>query len=211
MSEGQQVRILILDDHLLFREGLVRLLELEPGIAGVTGCASATEAIHALKSSAVDVVLLDFDLGMEDGLDFFAKLKNVDFAGRVLVLTAGLGQPDAFQLMKRGARGIVHKNNSPAVLLEAIRKVMAGEICLDAQYSQLPEWQGEPRRVSFTERDRQVLRGVFEGMGNKEIGQRLQISEAAVKASLQQLFHKTGVRTRAQLVRVALERYREEL
>jgi DNA-binding NarL/FixJ family response regulator len=67
------------------------------------------------------------------------------------------------------------------------------------------------RRARFTERDRQVLRGVFEGLANKEIAERLHVSESAIKASLQQLFSKTGVRTRSQLVRVALEHYRREL
>lgn len=206
MSQG--IRILILDDHELFREGLVRLLHTESGVGAVAGCEAVQDAMDLLRSQPFDVVLLDFDLGAQNGLDFFAQLRTIDFAGKVLVLTAGVGQPDAQQLMKRGAAGIIHKNNSPHRLLESVRLVMAGEVCLDPQYSRATDFEEEKRPVSFTERDRQVLRAVFEGLGNKEIGQRLQISEAAVKASLQQLFNKTGVRTRSQLVRIALERYR---
>jgi two-component system nitrate/nitrite response regulator NarL len=91
---------------------------------------------------------------------------------------------------------------------------MAGEISLEEKYLksllETASRQSE-RRKKFTERDRQVLRGVFEGLANKEIAERLQISESSVKASLQQLFNKTGVRTRSQLVRIALEQYREQL
>ena len=208
------VRILIVDDHRLFREGLVRLLEVERDIHSVAGCATIEEAVRLLTANAVDVVLLDFDLGQEDGLKFFAQAAKAGFTGKVLVLTAGVSQVEAYQLMGKGAAGILLKHNSPELLVSAINKVMNGELCLDERFSgvlaQREAVRGQ-RKVSFTERDRLVLRGVFEGLGNKEIGQQLNVSESAVKASLQQLFRKTGVRTRAQLVRIALERYRDEL
>jgi DNA-binding NarL/FixJ family response regulator len=98
------------------------------------------------------------------------------------------------------------------VLIQAIHKVMAGETWLDENAIQaLVRASKHPERADqtkpFTERESQVLQGVFEGLSNKEIGARLDLSESSVKAALQQLFQKTGVRTRSQLVRIALEEH----
>jgi len=106
--------------------------------------------------------------------------------------------------------GIFPKHSSPGLLAHAIRKVMAGETWLDqtsiqALVEATQRREAPDLKKPFTERENQVLQGVFEGLSNKEIGARLDISESSVKAALQQLFQKTGVRTRGQLVRIALE------
>jgi len=112
-----------------------------------------------------------------------------------------------------GVSGVFLKHNSPIQLTQAIHHVMAGEIWLDQRSAQslakaaIQQAENGPL-PTFTEREVQVLRSVFEGLGNKEIGTRFGISEGAVKATLQRLFEKTGVRTRSQLVRIALELYR---
>ena len=117
-------------------------------------------------------------------------------------------------MMSIGVSGIFLKANSPDLLIEAIRAVMRGETWMDPTYAAREKESARPefaRRARFTDRDRQVLRGVFDGLANKAIADCLQVSESAIKASLQQLFGKTGVRTRSQLVRVALENYRQDL
>ncbi len=168
-AEGRpRVRIVLVDDHALFREGLTRLLG------------------------------------------------GVGFSGRVLVVTAGLTDAEAARFLREGAAGIFLKHDSPAVLVRSIRQVMDGEASVDHDILSGVLRMGAPpeeeeARAPLTEREREVLHGVLEGLANKEIAARLAISESSVKAALQQLFHKTGVRTRSQLVRIALEQYRDQI
>ena len=206
-----KVRILLLDDHALFREGLSRLLEGEPDMEMVACCASAEEASTALRQNPVDLVLLDYDLGKERGFEFITQARQGGFKGRFLMVTAGMSDTESAKALDLGVRGIFPKHSPPALLTQAIHKVMAGETWLDEDSIQAlvrlsKHQQGAGRTKPFTERESQVLHGVFEGLSNKEIGVRLTISESSVKAALQQLFQKTGVRTRSQLVRIALEK-----
>jgi DNA-binding NarL/FixJ family response regulator len=205
-----KIKILLLDDHALFREGLSRLLDSEPDLEMRAHCATLKEATEILRQQPIDLVLLDYDLGKENGFEFIARARKIGFEGRFLIVTAGMSDTESVQAVRLGVGGIFPKHSSPALLAQAIRKVMAGETWLDqssiqalVEATQRVETP-EPRRP-FTERENQVLQGVFEGLSNKEIGARLDISESSVKAALQQLFQKTGVRTRSQLVRIALE------
>jgi DNA-binding NarL/FixJ family response regulator len=177
----------------------------------VADCPTVEQAIEILRSRAVDLVLLDYDLGPQRAPDFLARARALGLAPRVLMVTAGITPSESVQILNEGASGIFLKHSSPALLAEAIRRVHGGETWVDqrclreiVQVASQPE--GRPSK-DFTERERAVLRGVFEGLSNKEIGARLEISESSVKAALQQLFHKTGVRTRSQLVRIALEQF----
>lgn len=210
----EKIRILLIDDHSLFRESVARLLDAEQDFEMVGDCATVADGLAVLKSKPVDIVLLDYDLGNERGSEFVYAARDQGFEGQILVVTAGVAEAEALRMLSHGVGGVFFKHSSPALLASSIRKLMAGEISLEEKYLksllETASRQSE-RRKKFTERDRQVLRGVFEGLANKEIAERLQISESSVKASLQQLFNKTGVRTRSQLVRIALEQYREQL
>ncbi len=134
------------------------------------------------------------------------------FAGRVLMVTAGMSEAGSFRALESGAAGIFLKHSPPAQLVEAIHKIANGEAWLDPKAVRSlvagASGRSEEQRASqpFTTRERAVLKGVFEGFTNKEIAASLEISESSVKAVLQQLFDKTGVRTRSQLVRIALEK-----
>lgn len=204
-----------MDDHTLFREALSRWLESEPDLEMAAHCASIGDALEILRRSSIDLVLLDHDLGKERGFQFLIDVRQTGFDGRVLMVTAGMTDAESVKALDLGAHGIFLKHSSPDLLADAIRKVMSGETWLDPACVQaLVEAAKRPERAGrngpFTERESQVLRGVFEGLSNKEIGARLSISESSVKAALQQLFQKTGVRTRSQLVRIALEEHRGE-
>jgi DNA-binding NarL/FixJ family response regulator len=207
-----KIRILLLDDHALFREGLSRLLESEPDLEMVACCASVAEATDVLRHKPIDLVLLDYDLGKERGFEFITQARQWGFQGRFLMVTAGMSDAESVRALDLRVSGIFPKHRPPVVLIQAIRKVMAGETWLDenaiqalVRASKHPEGEGQTK--PFTERETQVLQGVFEGLSNKEIGTRLNVSESSVKAALQQLFQKTGVRTRSQLVRIALEEH----
>jgi DNA-binding NarL/FixJ family response regulator len=205
-----KTRILLLDDHALFRAGLSRLVESEPDLEMTAHCATLGEATDILRRKAIDLVLLDYDLGKQNGFEFIARAREMGFAGRFLIVTAGMSDAESVQAVRLGVGGIFPKHSSPALLVQAIRKVTAGETWLDqssirALVEATQRREAPDLRKPFTEREQQVLQGVFEGLSNKEIGARLDISESSVKAALQQLFQKTGVRTRSQLVRIALE------
>src|SRR5579864_3377931 len=212
---GQEIRILLVDDHSLFRESLSRLLQAEPDLRIVATCSNATEALAIVEREAVDLVLLDFDLGEQEGSLFLDSVKAKSFAGRILMVTAGMSDAGTLRAMEAGAAGIFLKHSPPAQLLEAIYKVMRGEMFLDSRAVRSlvagASGKSEEQRTSqpFTQRERAVLKGVFEGFTNKEIAGQLEISEGSVKAVLQQLFDKTGVRTRSQLVRIALESFNQ--
>jgi two-component system, NarL family, nitrate/nitrite response regulator NarL len=212
----QALHILLLDDHALFRESVSRLLSAEAGFDVVAHCGAIEEALQVLRRKLVDLVLLDFDLGERDGRQFLRLAREQGFKGKVLLVTAGIDPGAASQLVRSGISGVFHKHDSAALLAQGIRDVMAGKVWLDQEQLQTvlrtestsPQVGGTRR---FTEREQQVLSFVFEGLANKEIAARIGVSEGSVKSTLQQLFSKTGVRTRSQLVRIVLEQYRDQI
>lgn len=206
------IRIYLLDDHMLFREGLRRLLDSDERfvIAGQSG--DSTQALAELQKTTVDVLVLDYDLGKENALTLLEPLRSINFAGKILIVTAGLPDKDALTLIKAGISGIFHKQDSPEDLQRAILEVAQGRVLIDQQYLQAVVAAAQPQELTrFTERERVTLRYLLQGLANKEIAGNLGISESAVKATLQQLFSKTGVRTRSQLVLLAIEKYRDQL
>ena len=209
-ANTQRIRLLLLDDHVLFREGLSRLLASEPDFEMVGNCGTSAEAMEVLKDSPVDLVLLDFDLGEDHGSQFIAAARRAGYEGKILMVTAGMDAAESSIALQLGASGIFLKHNSPVTLAKAIRLVASGEMWVDQRVIHLMadgihQREGGTFHKVLTEREQQVLRGIFEGLTNKEIAGRLGVSEGAVKATLQQLFQKTRVRTRSQLVRIALE------
>ncbi len=206
----ERIRLLLVDDHVLFRQSLRRLLTSEePDLEVVADCGTAREALDVLQRGTVDVVLLDFDLGNDHGSRFIAESRHTGHTFKILMVTAGMSAIESSTALRLGASGIFLKHGSPGALAQAIRLVAGGAIWVDPQTIQLMAETvegGAPRaRTRLTEREHQVLQGVFEGLANKEIGVHLGISESAVKGALQQLFRKTNVRTRSQLVRIALD------
>jgi DNA-binding NarL/FixJ family response regulator len=206
----QRIRLLLIDDHILFRDGLSRLLALEPDFEVVAGCGTAAEALDILARKPVDIVLLDYDLGEDQGNHFISSAGAAGYTGKILMVTAGMNAKESSSALHLGASGIFLKHNSPGTLAKAVRLIIGGEIWVDPKVIQLmadrvDQREEEPVSSLLTEREQQVLRGIFEGLTNKEIGAQLGVSDGAIKATLQQLFQKTGVRTRGQLVRIALE------
>jgi DNA-binding NarL/FixJ family response regulator len=213
---NEPIRILIVDDHELFRESVARLLAAEPDLEIAGHCSTVDEAMLRLSQTPVDLVLLDIDLGQENGMRFLDRAAGSGFDGRVLIVTAGVSEADAAALLARGAAGLFLKHNSALSLTESIRQVSQGKIWLEQRHLSAVLHRGDTSERSrstrpLTSREMAVLRLVFEGLANKEIGYKLGVSESSVKASLQQLFSKSGVRTRSQLVRFALEHYKDYL
>jgi two-component system, NarL family, nitrate/nitrite response regulator NarL len=214
MTEGQSnvIRILLIDDHALFRESVARALSADSQLE-IEHCASISAAMEMLAQRPFDLVLLDHDLGNERASQFLPAARQGGFVGRVLVVTAWVSGTEARRLLQQGVAGIFLKHAPLDDLSTAIRTVMAGGNWVDNSLAGRDEnaLEGESSVPQFNDRQRKVLRFVLEGLSNKEIAWRLQISESYVKAILQSLFQKTGVRTRGQLVRVAFEQYEDQL
>jgi len=212
MTETTTLRILLIDDHALFRESLASVLSAQPDFR-VAHCGSIREALPILGQTVYDLVLLDHDLGSERASQFLPAARQAGFEGKVLVVTAWVSENEARRLIRQGVGGIFLKEAPISELIEGIHVVASGGAWLDHSISHVNATDDGDSAGSpvFNERQRRVLRFVMEGLSNKEIAWRLQISESYVKAILQGLFQKTGVRTRGQLVRVAFEQYENQL
>jgi two-component system, NarL family, nitrate/nitrite response regulator NarL len=213
MEQTQTIRVLLVDDHALFRESVARVLSNEENLQ-IEHCASIKEALAMLAQQHYDLVLLDHDLGSERASQFLPAARQEGYEGKVLVVTAWVSETEARRLIRQGVSGIFLKEGPLSELSRSIRQVAAGGTWMEGPFAPGSERQGgaEGSEIpGFNDRQRQVLRFVVEGLSNKEIAWRLQISESYVKAILQSLFQKTGVRTRGQLVRVAFEQYEDQL
>lgn len=205
------IPVLLVDDHALFRESVSKVLGSEPDFT-VRQCATIGEAMQQLEQSPAEVVLLDHDLGNERASQFLPAAQAQGYKPKVLVVTAWVSDTEARRLIRQGVSGIFLKESPLEQLLEAIRTVARGEAWFDRNYRRLEnESQEAETQPGLNERQRKVLRYILEGLSNKEIAWRLQISESYVKAILQSLFDRMGVRTRGQLVRIALEQFQQQL
>jgi DNA-binding NarL/FixJ family response regulator len=204
-SSRGQIRLVLLDDHLLFRESLARLLASEHDFELVAECTTPSEALKSLKGSRVDVILVDIDIAKE----FIPWVQKARYPGKSLVIAREVDATGSAIVLKYGASGIFVASDSSSRLMQAIRLVASGEAWVDQKVLQLlaeryPHFEGR-WRGNFTEREQTVLQGVVDGLSNRKIGDQLGVSESTIKATLQHLFKKAGVRTRSQLVRIALE------
>jgi two-component system, NarL family, nitrate/nitrite response regulator NarL len=207
------IRILMVDDHSLFRESLSRLLAADPDFFVVGQCRTVSEAIAAYSQISTDVILLDYDLGDEQGVRLLPELKTHLGDAKVLMVTAGMSDSVTLQAMEAGVSGIFLKHSSLDQLVIAIHQIAKGEIWLDKSIAHTlfgkksARRENHERTLPLTTRQSGVLRGILDGLTNKEIAWNLKASESAIKAVIQELFHKAGVRTRSQLVRIAIEKH----
>jgi len=211
---GQETRILLVHDQSLFREGLGRLLQDEPGFQIVESAATTGEALVALERECADVLLVDYHVGEERALDFVEELKKLGCDGRVLLVADQMSGRAVLRALERGTSGIVMRNSPPAELVSAIQRVASGELWLDseAMKAMVEALRSGEQRIwpHLSVRERSVLKAVLEGLTNPQIAVQLQIPESSVKYVVRRLFEKAGVKTRSQLVRIALERHAED-
>jgi two-component system, NarL family, nitrate/nitrite response regulator NarL len=207
----QSVRVLIVDDHGIMRAGLRMLLESQPGITVVGEAATCAEALALATCAQPDVIVLDLDLGGENAIESIPMLLHTAPETRVLVLT-GVRDPEVHrQAIRQGAVGLVLKEKAVETLLEAIARVRAGEVWLEPTMiarvlgdltRPQPSSQTSPevaKIARLTEREREVITLVGEGLRNKHIAERLYISEATVRHHLTAIFAKLGVSDRFEL------------
>jgi DNA-binding NarL/FixJ family response regulator len=215
MSDADPIRIVVVDDHALLRGTLARTLAAEPDFVIVDECAGVDEALQIVKYKSVDIVLLDVNLGSEQGGAFLKRASALGYRGKVLAVTAGVSEREAAWLVRRGCSGIFLKNEPLPNLVKRIREVVEDASGVDADTARAilarDESGSQGIRKRLTPREKRVLRCVCEGLSNKEIAQQMDTSENGVKSFLQRLFAKTGARSRAGLVAVAIEQYWDQL
>jgi DNA-binding NarL/FixJ family response regulator len=195
------IRLLIADDHALFRQGLKSLLMLQPDIELVGEVERAADLEPALNQAAVDVLLLDLQMDRWMGNDIEALAQRVS----VVVLTASERIEDALAAIRRGARAIVQKRFAVETLMEAVRSTASGLAWMPPLLqTELAAQMGNASDQRLTAREHEIARYVAEGLRNAEIAQRLAISESTVKTHLNNIFQKLHLRDRVELALHAL-------
>ncbi|MGD1069897.1 MAG: response regulator transcription factor [Bryobacteraceae bacterium] len=211
-DKSNRIRLILLEQNALLRTSLSRLLASEPDFELVGECAASREALDLVRKTGTDVVLLDFDAGADSCNEFLSAAAGSVFSGRFLVMTTDADARTSAMALKLGASGVFLKSEAASRLVHAIRMVANGVIWIDQKVIRLLveryplEWDtsyGE----GLKEREQEVLQGIMGGLSNRKIGDQMDLSESSVKAIVQRLFKKAGVRTRSQLVRIALERW----
>jgi DNA-binding NarL/FixJ family response regulator len=205
----QQIRILLADDHLLFRDGLRKLLESEPGIEIVGEAADGVETIDVARRLEPDILLLDLAMPRLNGLESLATLDTT--RTRVILLTAALNEAELLKAIQLGARGVVLKEEATRSLLDAIHRVIDGKYAIGPEsvdnlvnaVRRLSD-QGQAHRYGLTSREVSIVSAIAAGQTNKDIADQLGISLQTVKHHLTSIFNKTGVSSRLELALFAV-------
>jgi two-component system nitrate/nitrite response regulator NarL len=214
MSESSNgaIKVMLIDDHKLFRGGLRMLIDHNKKYRVVGEAANAAEALPAIRREEPDVILLDLDLNTESGMDLLPQIRESGTSGKILILT-GMRDPEVHRTcVKLGARGLLQKDSPAEVVLKAIQRVHDGEVWFDRAMmssvlsdvlNQKAEKDSDPEQAklkSLTERENQVIKLVCEGLRNKQIAERLFISDTTVRHHLTSIFSKLEVSDRLELV-----------
>jgi DNA-binding NarL/FixJ family response regulator len=207
------LRVLVADDHQVVREGLRGLLEADPGVKVIGEAATGDQALALAAARKPDVLILDVSMPGKSGFDTLRELEEMSGV-RTVIFTAAIDRAGIFNAIQLGARAVVLKTSASDVLLDAVWAVAQGEYWLDrTQISSFPEvlrrlsaprMGGDP--YGLTERQREIVAAVVEGLNNREIAERLHITEHTVKHHLTQAFNKTGVSTRLELALLATQK-----
>lgn len=198
------IRVLVVDDHPLLREGVMAVLEDHPDIEVVATATNGREAIDSFVKYRPDVTLMDLQMPQMSGTDAIGEIRGRFADARIVVLTTYKGDVAALRALRAGAVGYLLKDQLLAELVETIRKVHAGARCIPAEIAaSLAAHFGED---SLSEREIQVLRSVALGNSNKRVASELAITEETVKAHMKSILGKLSANDRTHAVTIALRR-----
>ncbi|MEY4246202.1 MAG: hypothetical protein RLZZ245_3787 [Verrucomicrobiota bacterium] len=200
----EPIRILLADDHPSLRAGLATILNAEPGFSVVAEAGSGSETIRKAASSSPDVLVVDIRMPDGDGIQTIKELMKINPKVKTLILTTYDNEEDVFNGLEAGARGYILKDTTREEIIEAVRKVHAGERFLPSAIA--ARLADRIIRPSLTPRELDVLRLVSRGRSNKEMAAAMFISDETVKSHMKSLFQKLGVHDRAEAVGIALQR-----
>jgi DNA-binding NarL/FixJ family response regulator len=212
------VRIVIADDHPIFRDGLRRLLEAEPDLKVMGEASDGAEAVKLARQLKPDILLLDLAMPKHPGLEALRDLSSGGASStpvRVILLTAAAEKSQIVEALQLGARGVVLKDSATQLLLKAIHTVMSGEYWVGREsVSNLVQYlrtlvqsssdEARQKKFGLTPRELEIVAAVVAGYSNKEIAEYFKISEDTVKHHLSNIFDKLGVSTRLELALFAV-------
>jgi DNA-binding NarL/FixJ family response regulator len=213
----QNIRLVIADDHPIFRDGLRRLLETEPGLKVIGEASDGNDAVKLVRQLKPDLLLLDLAMPRRPGLEALRELSAGGGAGalRIILLTAAAEKHQIVEALQLGARGVVLKDSATQLLMQAIRTVMAGEYWVGREpvsnlvlylrsLVQSTAQEAKQKKFGLTPRELEIVSAVVAGYANKEIAEYFKISEDTVKHHLSNIFDKLGVSTRLELALFAV-------
>lgn len=208
----QAIRILVADDHAIFRDGLRKLLEVTDEVEIIGEASNGVECTKMLQKLKPDILLLDLRMPEKDGLGVLEEVNFDTLPTRVIVLTAAEDDRDVVRAMRLGARGVVLKQSASDLLLKSIHKVHDGEIWLDNRmtaevidaFKKSSESGQRREKPLLSDREKEIVQLVAQGFRNREIGEKLFISEQTVKNHLHNIFDKLGVSDRLELALYAI-------
>jgi DNA-binding NarL/FixJ family response regulator len=216
-NKKSPIRIVIADDHPIFRDGLRRLLEAESGLKVIGEACDGAEAVKLARNLKPDIMLLDLSMPRMPGLEALRDLATGTGANgvRVILLTAAAEKHQIVEALQLGARGVVLKDSATQLLLKSIHTVMTGEYWVGREsVSNLVQYlrtlvqssgeEAKQKKFGLTPRELEIVSAVVAGYSNKEIAEYFKISEDTVKHHLSNIFDKLGVSTRLELALFAV-------
>jgi DNA-binding NarL/FixJ family response regulator len=217
-KQNHDIGIVIADDHLIFREGLRKLLEAKPGFQVLGEAADGEQALNLARQLEPEILLLDLRMPKLSGLEVLRELKNLASQPRTIVLTAAVERDQIVQALQLGARGIILKYSATAVLFEGLGCVVAGQywVCHEGvpdlahalhNFMPRPEENGRRRDFGLTSRETEVIALIVAGFTNKDIADKFAISEHTVKHHLTSIFTKLGVSNRLELALFSIDHH----
>ena len=208
-ADATKIRVLVVDDHPLVREGISRQIELEEDMTLVGEAANGREAIEQFRAHRPDITLMDLQMPEMGGLDALVAIRNEFPQARILVLTTYKGDVQIMRALKNGAQGFLLKNSMNDELMGAIRAVHAGRKAMSAEASVAVAEHATDDPL--TPAELRVLRLIAEGKTNKEIGAQLSVSEETVKGQVKSILSKLGAKDRTHAAMIGLARGMFEL
>ncbi len=212
--DSRKTRILIADDHTIFRDGLRRLLESEPEFQVTGEAADGVEALQLSQQLKPDVLLLDLAMPRMPGLETLRELATQGSPVRTILLTAAIEKRQIVEALQMGARGVIMKDAATTLLMKGIRTVMNGQFWVGREavadmvsYLRDKMAQAPPppsKAYGLTKRELEILSTIVSGLSNKEIAQKFSLSEDTVKHHLTNIFDKVGVSSRLELALFAI-------
>ena len=203
----KRIRVVLADDHVIVLDGLEQLFRLEPEFEVVARSTTAEAALKAVQEHRPDILVLDLVMPGHDGMWVLRELSELNLPTRTVLLTAHVEENRLVEAIRLGVWGIVLKEMAPRMLMECVRKVHAGEKWLEQQavtraMERMQKRESEIDRLTrlLTPRELEIVRLASEGLRNKEIGERLSITEGTVKIHLHNIYEKLGVTGRSQLI-----------